>query len=143
MNTPSGAGSTPRPSRIRLLLYALSAEDLVWRDWKAALAASGRAGRTALQQVERRDESLEPGAMGVGYGETLRWFERSTTRPPVERRSSTSEGSSRRVTSQARQSGGSTPFKHAELPLPRQVPTARPRTHCCRCSAGRVRPGCA
>ncbi len=60
------------PTRIRLLLAAIVAEDPEWAAWQAAKDASPDASRIVLQRVSRKD-GPEP-AVGVGYGETLRWF---------------------------------------------------------------------
>lgn len=60
------------PTRIRLLLAAVTAEDPAWAAWRAAKDASPRAARIVLQRVSRKS-GPEP-AVGVGYGETLRWF---------------------------------------------------------------------
>jgi len=60
------------PTRIRLLLAAIVAEDPAWAAWQAAKHASPEAARIVLQRVSRK-RGPEP-AVGVGYGETLRWF---------------------------------------------------------------------
>ena len=59
-------------TRVRLLLAAITAEDRAWADWQAAKDASPHAARIVLQRVARKS-GPEP-AVGVGYGETLRWF---------------------------------------------------------------------
>jgi cobaltochelatase CobN len=60
------------PTRIRLLLAAVTVEDLAWAAWQADKAASPQAARIVLQRVSRKT-GPEP-AVGLGYGETLRWF---------------------------------------------------------------------
>jgi cobaltochelatase CobN len=60
------------PTRIRLLLAAVTAEDAAWAAWQADKDASPQAARIVLQRVSRKT-GPEP-AVGVGYGETLRWF---------------------------------------------------------------------
>ncbi|MBS0420819.1 MAG: cobaltochelatase subunit CobN [Proteobacteria bacterium] len=60
------------PTRVRLLLAAIVAQDPAWAQWQAAKDASPEASRIVLQTVSRKD-GPEP-AVGVGYGETLRWF---------------------------------------------------------------------
>ena len=63
-----------RPSRIRILVATHGADDETWEHWQAARQASPRASRIALQRVFRNDEARGPRAVGLGYGETLRWF---------------------------------------------------------------------
>src|ERR1700682_4099497 len=63
-----------RPSRIRLLVATHGADDETWEHWQAARQASPHASRIALQRVFRNDEARDPRAVGLGYGETLRWF---------------------------------------------------------------------
>ena len=65
-------GSTP--SRIRILVATQAADDAAWSDWHAARRASARASRIVLQRVNRGDDAALPFAVGLGYGETLRWF---------------------------------------------------------------------
>jgi len=60
------------PARIRLLLAAVTAEDPAWAAWQADRDASPQAARIVLQRVSRK-AGPEP-AVGLGYGETLRWF---------------------------------------------------------------------
>jgi len=60
------------PARIRLLLAAITAEDPAWAAWQAHKDASPQAARIVLQRVSRKS-GPEP-AVGIGYGETLRWF---------------------------------------------------------------------
>src|ERR1700678_677959 len=75
--------STSSPSRIRILVAAPSDgvqpeeaqrdDDAAWQDWQAARRSSTRGTRMALQRVFRGGEGLRV-AVGLGYGETLRWF---------------------------------------------------------------------
>jgi cobaltochelatase CobN len=60
------------PTRIRLLLSAVTAEDPAWAAWQADKRASPQAARIVLQRVSPKS-GPEP-AVGLGYGETLRWF---------------------------------------------------------------------
>ena len=53
---------------------ARSADEAVWRDWQDARAASARAPRIVVQRVIRSEDADGPCAVGLGYGETLRWF---------------------------------------------------------------------
>src|SRR5260370_38773324 len=63
-----------RPSRIRILVATHGVDDESWEDWQAARQASPHASRMALQRVFRNDEERDLCAVGLGYGETLRWF---------------------------------------------------------------------
>ncbi len=63
-----------RPSRIRILVAMHGVDDESWADWQAARQASAHASRIALQRVSRSDDARGPCAVGLGYGETLRWF---------------------------------------------------------------------
>src|SRR5882724_348740 len=63
-----------RPSRIRILVATHGVEDESWEDWRAARQASAHASRIALQRVSRSEDARGPYAVGLGYGETLRWF---------------------------------------------------------------------
>lgn len=49
-------------------------DDAVWRDWQEARQSSVHAARIHLQRLHRDDGSAEQFAVGLGYGETLRWF---------------------------------------------------------------------
>jgi cobaltochelatase CobN len=60
------------PTRIRLLLAAVTAEDPAWAAWQADKDVSPQAARIVLQRVSGKT-GPEP-AVGLGYGETLRWF---------------------------------------------------------------------
>ncbi len=71
MRTTSGESS--RPSRIRILVATHGVDDESWEDWQAARQASAHASRIALQRVLRGD-ARDLCAVGLGYGETLRWF---------------------------------------------------------------------
>jgi hypothetical protein len=66
-------GDSSRPSRIRILVATHGVDDESWEDWQAARQASAHAPRIALQRVVRGD-ARDLGAVGLGYGETLRWF---------------------------------------------------------------------
>jgi hypothetical protein len=72
MRTTSPDGT--RPSRIRILVATHGVDDESWEDWQAVRQASPHASRIALQRVFRNDDSRELCAVGLGYGETLRWF---------------------------------------------------------------------
>src|SRR5260370_21930622 len=63
-----------RPSRIRILVATHGVDDESWEDWQAARQASPHASRMALQRVFRNDEQRDLCAVGLGYGEMLRWF---------------------------------------------------------------------
>ena len=59
-------------TRVRLLVAHASADKPAsWSDWLALRAASPNAARIALQVVVRPDDA---GSVGVGFGESLRWF---------------------------------------------------------------------
>jgi len=49
-------------------------DDESWRDWLAAREASPRAAQIALQRVFRDNDAKSQHAVGLGYGERLRWF---------------------------------------------------------------------
>jgi len=49
-------------------------DDAAWRDWQVARQASAHASRIVLQRVDRGDATGDLFAVGLGYGETLRWF---------------------------------------------------------------------
>ena len=62
-------------SRIRLLVSLPESDARSWQDWRSAHEASKNAAQIALQRVEHgRRETLDGDAVGLGYGETLRWF---------------------------------------------------------------------
>jgi cobaltochelatase CobN len=75
---------TNSPSRIRILVAAPSDgvqpgeaqrdDDAAWQDWQAARRASAHGARMALQRVLRGGGQGPQFAVGLGYGETLRWF---------------------------------------------------------------------
>jgi cobaltochelatase CobN len=50
------------------------ADDALWLDWQEARQSSAHAARIHLQRVHRDDGSAERFAVGLGYGELLRWF---------------------------------------------------------------------
>lgn len=72
MRTTSPASS--RPSRIRILIATLGVDDKTWEDWQAVRLASADAPRIVLQRVDRSDDARYRHAVGLGYGEALRWF---------------------------------------------------------------------
>jgi cobaltochelatase CobN len=72
MRTTSPASS--RPSRVRLLIATHGVDDKTWEDWQAARLASAHAPRIVLQRVDRSDDARYRHAVGLGYGEALRWF---------------------------------------------------------------------
>jgi cobaltochelatase CobN len=49
-------------------------DDVAWQDWQAARQASPHGSRMALQRVLRAGDTGPRFAVGLGYGETLRWF---------------------------------------------------------------------
>jgi cobaltochelatase CobN len=73
MMRPTSPESTRR-SRIRLLVATHAADEESWAHWQAARQASPHAARIALQRIFRNDEPRDRYAVGLGYGETLRWF---------------------------------------------------------------------
>src|SRR5882762_684109 len=62
------------PARIRLLVAASTAEDRSWAAWLAARDASTHASRIVLQRVSRKGDLGSQAAVGLGFGESLRWF---------------------------------------------------------------------
>jgi cobaltochelatase CobN len=66
--------ATITPSRIRLLVAMNAVDDESWQDWLAAREESPRASQIAVQQVFRDDEAQMRYAVGLGYGEVLRWL---------------------------------------------------------------------
>ncbi len=62
--------------RIRVLVATANDTDdgESWAQWQAARAASNRAGQMVLQRVSRAGENDPRRAVGLGYGESLRWF---------------------------------------------------------------------
>jgi len=71
--TPAAGPPISRPSRIRILVAMNGVDEKSWEDWRAAREASPHASRIALQRVSRSD-SQSRHAVGLGFGETLRWF---------------------------------------------------------------------
>ena len=63
-----------KPSRIRLLVVMNAVDEESWQDWLSARGASPHASQIALQRVYRDDDAQMRHAVGLGYGETLRWF---------------------------------------------------------------------
>ena len=72
--TPTTSPVNSKPSRIRLLVVMNAVDDESWRDWLAAREASPRATQIALQRVFRDNDAKSQHAVGLGYGERLRWF---------------------------------------------------------------------
>src|SRR5713226_2608500 len=62
------------PTRIRILVATHDVDDGAWRDWQVARQASAHAARIVLQRVLRSIDADDLFAVGLGYGETLRWF---------------------------------------------------------------------
>jgi cobaltochelatase CobN len=62
------------PSRIRVLVRTKGLDQGTWQDWACARDASVSAARIALQRVERSEDSVAVNVVGLGFGETLRWF---------------------------------------------------------------------
>jgi cobaltochelatase CobN len=62
------------PSRIRILVVTQAIDDSAWQDWLDARQASVHAPRIVLQRVTRSADASDRFAVGLGYGETLRWF---------------------------------------------------------------------
>jgi cobaltochelatase CobN len=65
---------TSKPSRIRLLIATSGLDETAWDDWQRTLRANAYAPRMALQRLDRNDADHAPCAVGIGYGEALRWF---------------------------------------------------------------------
>src|SRR4030088_2256602 len=65
---------SPPPTRMRLLVAASAAEDPSWAAWLAARDASTQASRIVLQRVSRKGDLGSQPAVGLGFGESLRWF---------------------------------------------------------------------
>src|ERR1700719_4033251 len=63
-----------KPSRIRLLVAMNAVDDESWQDWLSAREASPHVSEIALQRVFRDTDVQTRHAVGLGYGETLRWF---------------------------------------------------------------------
>ena len=70
-------------TRIRLLVTGTTVdgeraqgegEDSSWAAWVAARDASAEAARIVLQRVSRKGNPESQPAVGLGYGEILRWF---------------------------------------------------------------------
>jgi cobaltochelatase CobN len=71
--------STRSLPRVRILIAAQTDvaqrdDDVAWQDWQAARQASPNGPRMALQRVVRAGGTSPRCAVGLGYGETLRWF---------------------------------------------------------------------
>jgi cobaltochelatase CobN len=69
----AGKSAHSKPSRVRILVASPGADEADWEDWQRAWQASPHAARIALQRVSRGEEGRRY-SVGVGYGETLRWF---------------------------------------------------------------------
>jgi cobaltochelatase CobN len=63
-----------KPSRIRLLVAMNAVDEESWQDWLSAREASPHVSQIALQRIFRDDDAQTRHAVGLGYGETLRWF---------------------------------------------------------------------
>lgn len=63
-----------KPSRIRLLVAINAVDEGSWQDWVSAREASPYVSQIALQRIFRDDDAQTRHAVGLGYGETLRWF---------------------------------------------------------------------
>jgi cobaltochelatase CobN len=63
-------------SHLRILIAQPAADRGAWEDWQEARRSSAHAARIHLQRVQREDGPAERLSVGLGYGETLRWFER-------------------------------------------------------------------
>ena len=63
-------------TRIRLLVAMNSVDEESWQDWLAAREGSPHVSKIALQRVFRDSDvsAQQRYAVGLGYGETLRWF---------------------------------------------------------------------
>jgi cobaltochelatase CobN len=70
--------SAPSSARIRILVVAATAEDPAWAPWNVARDASPMAHRMVMQRVSRGGGQPSRNgagfAVGLGYGEELRWF---------------------------------------------------------------------
>ena len=62
-------------ARIRILIATATCDDAGWADWQAARQASPSASRITLQRVTRSDRADSRSSVGIGYRETLRWFD--------------------------------------------------------------------
>jgi cobaltochelatase CobN len=62
------------PSRIRILVADDGVDESGWAAWQAAHRASAHSARIVLQRVIRSGSTEASHAVGLGYGETLRWF---------------------------------------------------------------------
>jgi cobaltochelatase CobN len=74
--TSKSLPATLKPSRIRVLVAMNAVDEESWQDWLAAREASPHVSKIALQRVFREGDlsAHERHAVGLGYGETLRWF---------------------------------------------------------------------
>src|SRR5271154_4993034 len=74
--TSKSLPATLKPSRIRVLVAMHAVDEESWQDWLAAREASPHVSKIALQRVFREGDlsAHERHAVGLGYGETLRWF---------------------------------------------------------------------
>ena len=61
-------------ARIRILVVAGSSDTTAWSLWEGARQASAYAPRMVLQRVSNAKLSDMRCSVGLGYGETLRWF---------------------------------------------------------------------
>ena len=82
--TPAARLANLKPSRIRLLVVMNAVDEESWQDWLSAREASPHVSHIALQRVYRDDDAQMRHAVGLGYGETLRWF--GPIDDPIKRR---------------------------------------------------------
>ncbi len=66
--------SATKPSRVRILVGTVSTDEAPWRDWQLARATSAYAQRIVVQRVSRSSEAAVSAQVGIGFGESLRWF---------------------------------------------------------------------
>jgi hypothetical protein len=59
--------------RIRLLIADDGGDQCAWAEWQAAHRDSPHSARIVLQRVLRSGSAEAAHAVGLGYGETLRW----------------------------------------------------------------------
>lgn len=72
-------------ARIRILIAAETVDEAAWADWQTAQRASRAAARIVLQRVMPNGAARAACTVGLGYGETLRWF--GPVNDPDKRRS--------------------------------------------------------
>jgi cobaltochelatase CobN len=72
MSADFPAGSAP--GRIRILVAAATAAEPAWTAWQSVRDSSPNAKRMVLQRISRKGNAGQQPAVGLGYGENLRWF---------------------------------------------------------------------